>query len=56
MESLSSSTYVLFLCNRHEVTQMPKFHRKSTIPVRYTKGPTKYDAKIRHCESPECSA
>ena len=56
MESRSGSTYVLFLCNRYEVAQMPEFHRKSTIPVRYTKGPTKYDATLRRRESPECES
>ncbi len=54
VESLSGSTHVLFLCNRHEITQMPEFHPKFTIPVRYTKGPIKYAAKSRRRESLEC--
>ena len=56
MESLSGSTHVLFLSNRNKITQILEFHDAPTIPCRYTKEPTKYDANVPRRESPECES
>jgi hypothetical protein len=56
MESLCCFTHVLFLSNRYEITQMPEFHHKHTIPCRYTKVPTKYDANVHRRASLECAS